>query len=227
MRFVLCFVASLPFALALAEGCGGGVAGTSTGGSTTSSTSGAGATTTGTTTTGTTGSSTSGTGGSCTASPSGCPCAAPSAGASCAASGAVCTYGDSVVAECRTKYTCTSGAWTETKGQCSQPPSDCPSTEPQDSASCDVDAGQVDCSYPNGAICTCSQCPPLGGACFPMPAKWYCFAPTGAGCPTTIPNAGTACSMGGQACNYPSQACGVTATCTSGAWMWTMDPCPA
>jgi hypothetical protein len=60
----------------------------------------------------------------------------------------------------------------------------------------------------------------------PGPPQWYCQSAPGMGCPTLIPNEGTACTTAGQTCNYPSESCGITAKCVGGAWQWTQDPCP-
>jgi hypothetical protein len=140
--------------------------------------------------------------------------------------GATCGYGDSVFAECRTTYECHGGMWLPSVTNCPAQSPGCPSTPPQNKSSCDDDAGMSMCGYGDGQICICSQCPPVGGACFPMPPMWYCNGPSGpAGCQMLVPNQGATCSDPTLKCHYPS-GCGIEADCVSGAWKWTMDPCP-
>jgi hypothetical protein len=194
----LLFLSFTPLPLALA--CGGTtVVGTGAG-----------------TTTGTTG-----TGGGVT--PSGCPASA-SPGTACATAGATCTYGDSILPDCREVVTCTGGVWNASHNACGPPSPACPPSAPTGQPLCDVDAGAYECGYPDGQICVCSQCPPQGGVCMEQPPAWYCGSPSGpAGCPAIIPNEGSACS-GTLTCNYPS-GCGIQATCTAGAWAWMQFGC--
>jgi hypothetical protein len=78
-------------------------------------------------------------------------------------------------------------------------------------------------------ICTCNAC--LGGPCMQPPPKWSCAGPpTTAGCPTVVPNDGTACAKEGLECVYgnPCLGSGADVFCTKGVWTWnTMIACPA
>ncbi|MBL9020908.1 MAG: hypothetical protein JNL21_01860 [Myxococcales bacterium] len=201
----------LPFGLgALLLACGSTVTEEPTGGA------GGGGASTSTTTTGS--SSSTGAGGS----PVGCAPTVPDAGAACPKLDLVCTYGDSPFVQCRSQAQCTSAGWSVIvpPPDCDFPDPSCPQT-PMHQAVCQVEGAR--CAYPDGTQCGCTSCP---GPCGPPPPFWVCGTPE-AGCPTTAPNAGVACSTPGLQCVYGDPCVsGVATKCEGGAWIWEQVGCP-
>jgi Hint domain len=102
-------------------------------------------------------------------------------------------------------------------------PPACPASPPADQTVCSNSL--VSCWYSDGANCQCSSC--AGGSEYPVcqtinPPEWFCAAP-GAGCPKTLPNAGTPCSVPGTDC---SPNCSLEVTCKDGVWQWLASECP-
>src|SRR6185436_11161384 len=126
-------------------------------GGTATSSSGAGATSTS--------AATGGAGGAGGSAPL-CPGAEPTEGAACTDEGLECSYGDEVIADCRKRWSCSAGKWTDVTPmpgkKCSG--SGCPPNGPPMSGGvCDeAFLGQA-CGYPDGTACTCMNCIDQGG----------------------------------------------------------------
>lgn len=212
-------MSKLPLYVALAGlvACGGNVVAENSAGTT-----GSGGSTTGTgasTTTGTGASTTTGAGGSPSAGP--CPASVPAPGDACAGvpENFRCTWGDSVLPNCRQEATCMGGVWGVSDTFCND--MGCPTSEPSGADVC-PSAGQG-CAYGDN-ICFCG-CADLCA----MPLHWECSPPpTTPGCPAVVPNDGTSCSAEGVQCNYgdPCTPTGAIVNCTNGLWKWnTMIAC--
>ena len=149
-----------------------------------------------------------------------CPATEPEGGA-CDTDGQHCTWGDEVRAECRRARTCTSGEWSAPEPACVTPPADhCAFTEPPPGVCSHY--GDI-CIVGAATICRCDVS--NGGPSDPEPT-WRCAAPPDtAGCPTTAPNDGTACTSEGLRCNYGNFCIqlGASARCTGGTWRWNLD----
>jgi hypothetical protein len=148
----------------------------------------------------------------------GCPSTAPADGAVCTSDGRSCSYGNAPRGECRPVATCTGGHWSVHAGTCPPPSSaaDCPSAPPAEGAACTTD--QQLCDYPGAKECMCF-----------VNVGWTCDVPhpTDPTCPTTPPNAGTTCA-GTKSCVYMCSGFTsnlVSASCTSGVWVWSVIPC--
>jgi hypothetical protein len=81
------------------------------------------------------------------------------------------------------------------------------------------------CWYGDGERCWCSAC--QGGSEYPIcqpidPPAWACASPL-EGCPTVIPQAGTACSTPGLECGPD---CTLPVVCENGYWAWQQSNCP-
>lgn len=206
---------------ALALGCGGTSVSDGAGGSAGSSSGGAA------------GTGTAGSGGQSAT----CPAAPPADGSACtqpsSSSGiqpqiAQCSWGDDPRSECRTSALCqASRTWAVTTpaASCSTPPlpAACPALASGAIGPCS-DA-TLSCYYGDGTHCACSDC--NSGAEYPIcqpidPPAWACQAPA-MGCPASLPQAGSACSVEGQACG-PS--CVLAITCENGVWTWRRGQCP-
>jgi hypothetical protein len=149
-----------------------------------------------------------------------CPSMEPTSGEPCgvASAGVRCTYGDSVAANCRDVWTCTSGAWSGMKASCPPPTAVCP-TEPAPNEPC-TGMG-VECVYDPASVCYCG----CGGGACSLPYHWQCSGPpTTPGCPPTVPNDGTACSQDKLECTYgaPCTPTNAIVDCTDGYWKWEM-----
>ncbi len=159
-----------------------------------------------------------------------CPTSAPSGGAPCPKPGLSCEYGDSVVASCRTRATCSPGGWQVLTPKC-QPThpagqDGCPSSVAASGSLCDPKLeGQV-CDMGGGASCLCGSC--LGGPCSAN-ARWGCASPPVAPCPPAAPNAGQPCQPEGLACSYgvSCSSTGARKVC-GGAGLWVNEDvaCP-
>jgi hypothetical protein len=172
-----------------------------------------------------------------------CPAVPPPDLAPCSArNGEVCTFGDSVSPECRTKVLCykpddfafLGGHAEVTTLPCEASPA-CPTSKPAEGDPC-AQEGAV-CEYPGaGAVCACVPCSSTG--CDASPSQWQCAAPPGGPCPALAPNQGVACTAADLECLYGS--CGtirpdagkagvlgpVVATCNEGIWKWAYAECP-
>jgi hypothetical protein len=191
--------------------CGGSVVKEGTGGG-----AGTGASTTGSDASTSTGTSTTGSGGSTSTGP--CPLSPPTGSTSCAGvpDQLRCTYGDSVLPDCRTPWLCINGSWETTGTGCSEP-TDCGNSEPGPQTVC---ANMADeCTY-GASICYCGC---GGGPICPPPMVWECVGPpTTPGCPSVVPNDGTPCDAAGAQCTY-GESCTSTyavVACTNGLWLW-------
>jgi hypothetical protein len=137
-----------------------------------------------------------------------CPGTEPVIGASCAAEGVVCTYGDSVRVDCRRARGCVMGTWImDPSEDCRQPPANyCPAQVPADSCSAVTwtgmtipTNGQAVCAYPDGTSCVCNICQGLGCS----GQAWLCVSPpTNPACPAIAPNLGAKCPSQGLECDY-------------------------
>jgi len=182
-----------------------------------------------------------GTGGSVANS---CPASPPTPGRDCpiAVSTTGCSYGDSVLPECRDHWQCqcvsahpgVQCSWIAGNFALSCASADaaaCPVTAPMRASdgglpACSAAVG-TRCGYPDGTICGCTSCLERGGPCQPVnPPRWSCSSPpSDANCPRTIPNAGSSCTRAGLECVYDA-GCGISARCESMRWTWTQQPCP-
>lgn len=200
----------------LLAGCGGDVSSEEPAG-----TSGAGGASSSTTSSSSSNSTSSGAGGG---TQGGCPSAEPAAEGACSSEGLRCSYGESVVPECRRGYRCLSGSWQVDGLGCGDGPADCGTATPPDGAEC----------FEQQALCVSGEslcvCGPCGGAgCPDPPWGWSCGGSDGQpGCPAVVPNDGTACASPGAVCHY-GVFCASEASvkCLQGTWIW--DPpmaCP-
>ena len=172
-----------------------------------------------------------------------CPTSAPTPGRDCpiAVSTSGCSYGTSVLPECREQWQCqcvsahpgVQCSWVSGNlpMTCAMDAAACPATAPVQASdgglpSCTAAVG-TRCGYQDGTICRCSSCLEVGGPCQPVnPPRWSCSSPpSDSNCPRTIPNAGSSCTRGGLECNYDA-ACGVRARCENARWIWTQLQCP-
>jgi hypothetical protein len=164
-----------------------------------------------------------------------CPASPPTAGTPCTppesttfGDRAHCSWGDDPRPECRTSARCQDdGIWSvaEPAAGCTVPPlpAACPAPAPEPTTVCSDPS--LSCWYSDGERCGCSAC--LGGSEYPVcqpidPPEWACATPA-AGCPTTIPQAGSACSTPGLSCG-PS--CELVVICEDGSWIWREGDCP-
>ena len=173
-----------------------------------------------------------------------CPASPPMSGRDCplAVSSNGCSYGDSILPECRDQWECqcvsaqpgVTCSWIPGNPwmACGADAAACPSTTPVSApdgglASCAGASEGTRCSYADGTICNCTSCLDLGGPCQPVnPPRWRCSpAPANPQCPRKIPNNGTACTQPGLECVYAS-SCGIQARCESNRWTWTRQQCP-
>jgi len=170
---------------------------------------------------------------SCPASPpgDGSPCTPPPASTSpgISADSAHCSWGSDPRAACRTTALCTDKKiWSVTKPTspgCSTPPlpSACPAAPATVGSTCSDKT--LSCWYASGTNCWCSDC--KGGTEYPIcqtidPPQWACHAPP-SGCPTKLPQAGSACSTPGLDCGPD---CNLSVVCESGRWVWKQGNCP-
>jgi hypothetical protein len=139
-----------------------------------------------------------------------------------------CTWGSDPRPECRTKATCRDvGGWQVTESDdvvCAEPalPPSCPANRPNDGTVC---SDEGPCWYPDGPSCFCSPC--VNGSEYPLcqpidPPEWACRVPP-AGCPATLPQAGSACDQEGLSCGPD---CEISITCEDGIWRWATGMCP-
>ncbi len=154
----------------------------------------------------------------------GCPAVEPAQGLSCV--GTIdCAYSDSVRPDCRDRWSCRSGQWAVATPPCPQaPPGYCPSGQPSPSTSCTPmtdPSARAECEYPGNIFCQC-VCPNSGAnAGCAATEQWVCWAPPAiAGCPSVVPNLGTACTVQGTQCTYgdPCNVGGVAVYCQAGIW---------
>lgn len=177
---------------------------------------GAGSTSSSTSSTSGTSSSTSGTGGGGGFGATGCPPTDPTVMAACAPEGLRCSYGESVVPECRRGYRCLDGGWQVDGLGCLDGPPECGIPDP-DGATCDVQSALC---VDGERFCVCGPC---GGAgCPDPPWGWSCGGVQGdPACPAVIPNDGTPCSQDGLDCYYGVMcASDRSITCEGGEWVW-------
>ena len=174
-----------------------------------------------------------------------CPASPPKGGADCpvAVSSTGCSYGDSVLPECREEWQCQCVS-AHPGVQCSWVPGNvfvacsksdaaaCPPSAPVPAAdgglpACGEAINGARCGYQDGTICHCTACLQVGGPCQPVsPPRWSCAPPPqNANCPRMIPNTGRACTQAGLECIYDS-GCGIKATCDNQKWSWARQPCP-
>jgi hypothetical protein len=149
-----------------------------------------------------------------------CPLSPPTVGSDCNSEGLDCTWGDSVLAACRTARHCAAGKWAPVNwGTCPGPASSCPAAPPAGYTTvCSSDGGGPNlnkgCAFPTGHECVCSSMMCSGACQFFDPPIWICSQPPAAPCPAVIPNAGTRCeATGAQSCGYAGGACGLRAAC--------------
>lgn len=149
-----------------------------------------------------------------------CPSVPPKDGAACTMPATPhypeCTYGDSVVPGCRVSAFCSlvsagTSVWS-VSGTCYADPR-CGVTAPKTGEGCTASGV---CGYVDGALCECMPSPDG--------PRWQCYRPE-PGCPTFIPNAGSACTTEGLGCSYGPTVCawGRHAACVSGRWRWVND----
>jgi hypothetical protein len=162
-----------------------------------------------------------------------CPASAPKEGDGCTLQGQFCSYGDSMLPECRSQFLCTcpggAGCGWRRMGMvlspCAPPAAGvCPAAVPSPpggtASGCDHDGAR--CGYDDGTACTCKAC--ADAVCVPGETpKWSCAGPP-PGCPRFIPNSGSPCPAPNQMCLYPSP-CGILVRCEAGAWSWTRELC--
>jgi hypothetical protein len=139
-----------------------------------------------------------------------------------------CSWGDDPRPLCRTLATCSNGNWvvnTPTDARCETAPLSeaCPAEPPTSGAVCG-DA-TVDCWYPEGDHCLCSEC--QGGSGYPIcvqidPPEWAC-PETPAECPSRIPQAGSVCAQPGSSCGPD---CELQVVCEDSVWQWNQGNCP-
>jgi hypothetical protein len=165
-----------------------------------------------------------------------CPASYPVAPTTCMTPQVSCSYGDSVLAVCRSRVQCHCPfgcAWVPVGEDCDPDPGgNCPEQSPatQDPPFEECPDGAL-CGYDDGYVCLCTSCG--WSSCEDgYPLRWRCTAPPGtSGCPTRVPNEGTSCSTEGHTCRYLNQGidemmlpgpvtCHLDATCTRGAWAW-------
>ena len=159
-----------------------------------------------------------------------CPTEVPSAGEACSL-GLDCSYGSSVRPDCRLRWSCPASAdggpsvWRDVSMPCPQaPPGYCPTAQP-DASSCIPMINpneRASCEYPGSVICQCAcptSGPQLGCA---TTESWVCYEPpVTSGCPSIVPNLGTACSVQGTQCLYgdPCNVGGLAVFCRAGVWV--------
>jgi hypothetical protein len=173
-----------------------------------------------------------------------CPTSPPTPGRDCpiAVSASGCSYGNSVLPECRKQWQCqcvsahpgVQCSWVSGNVAMTCAATDaaaCPATAPVQASDgglpgCTAAVG-TRCGYQDGTICKCSSCLEVGGPCQPVnPPRWSCSSPPlDSTCPRTIPNAGSSCTRVGLECVYDA-ACGVRARCENARWIWTRLQCP-
>jgi hypothetical protein len=149
-----------------------------------------------------------------------CPASAPIKGASCPKNGLECQYGSDPRIDCKTLATCQGTAW-----QVTAPPATCAGATP----TCPTKQPMGQCTPP-GLICgygttSCNcSCGPL---CGPGSTGYWNCQPEAAGCPTTPPNAGTACGATGTTCRYQCGDAGARQCSKDGLWTTASGgPCP-
>lgn len=159
-----------------------------------------------------------------------CPMAAPAMGDPCSRIGFVCTYGDDLRPECRTRAVCMNFAWQVTAPRC-QPydASMCPATRPMNGDACSAD-GQF-CTFPppgpamGNFHCRCTNCPVGGGMCTGA-TQWRCIQQADPGCPTDPPLLGAGCPIGGLQCSYDVCGEGGRVACSlENMWISTAMMC--
>lgn len=156
-----------------------------------------------------------------------CPPVPPSEGGECDAAQALCTYGDSVRAECRERWRCTgSSGWRLEPTECPEvPDAYCPDVPP-DGDCTPLDAlgnqvefqdGEIACTYADSTVCVCRDC--SDEACAGGP-NWECIhPPEDLDCPTGAPNIGQPCEVQGLVCDYGDPCVsGALRMCREGVW---------
>jgi hypothetical protein len=105
----------------------------------------------------------------------------------------------------------------------------CPTTFAGGVGLCNV--GKANCEYPEG-VCACVE-PDRGCSGTARnedeqePRSWSCIPRDR---PDGCPGLGTpegACTTPGKQCHYNNDCCTNSYTCTNGAWVATMHPCPS
>jgi hypothetical protein len=149
-----------------------------------------------------------------------CPATAPSSGSACPKNGLQCQYGADPRLPCKTLATCQGTTWQITPppaSECGGPTPTCPATQPTGQCS---SPGEI-CGY-GSTTCDCS-CGPL---CGPGNTGFWSCQSALPGCPTTPPNAGTACTTNGATCRYQCGPDGAR-QCSAGTWkLQDGGPCP-
>jgi hypothetical protein len=162
---------------------------------------------------------------------SGCPDVEPGDGTSCTLDGGVCSYGSSARPDCRDLLSCESGTWQSDRAGCPTLPSGyCPQQQPTPSACTAIADPSMrgDCAYEGGVLCAC-PCVAAPGTSTCEPSSWVCYGPpTAPGCPSSVPNRGTACSVQGANCVYgnPCDVDGIVLYCRAGVWDLGDAQCP-
>ena len=155
----------------------------------------------------------------CPSARTGCPCEPPTLGDSCEVvfSGvAMCSYGTEQLPGCRQTFSCVHGEWQIFDpllvGGCPKA-GECPATRPADGDACTLMKPEV-CGFEDGTLCTCI-----------LPG-WSCFKPTPTpGCPDSLPNAGTPCSVQ-LICGYSNVGpLPANAQCNGEVWQWQVGGC--
>jgi len=166
----------------------------------------------------------------------GCPAEPPTEGDRCGGDPLDCTYGDELQPQCRLRSTCDESQQftAPAAGACVEPgTSACPASPPAHGSECGSAPVDTLCEYSSAAtVCRCLALD-CAGACEVIdPPEWRCLEPPATeGCPSEVPNGGSACSDWGLHCDYfggPCSGIGMSADCQEGVWEWDdLVECPA
>jgi hypothetical protein len=176
------------------------------------------------------------------ASTTACPSKAPKQGATCTTAGAECSWGTDPRFGCRTTAACTGGTWNVTIPSCTEPAPACPAKAPSAPdglhEACTAKQAGLSCVYAGDVTYTYTCGTNNGGLFFDNDAGaaellWWNHE-LDTGCPSTMPNTGTACSTTRNLdCNYnvcvtdqyDSTVHGTNVSCTNGTWQWSDYVC--